>query len=130
MEREHRDMIGGILDLRELTVADVMIHRKNMATIDADLPPQEILREILETNYTRVPLWREQPENIVGVVHTKDIVRAILEGGRNRSRRRGAGDAALVRARHDHAGGTARRLPREADAFRAGGRRIRARCRA
>lgn len=82
VEREHRDMIGGILDLRELTVADVMIHRKNMATIDADLPPQEILREILETNYTRVPLWREQPENIVGVVHTKDIVRAILEGGR------------------------------------------------
>ncbi|MEI9989766.1 MAG: HlyC/CorC family transporter [Rhizomicrobium sp.] len=82
VEREHRDMIGGILDLRELTVSDVMIHRKNMATIDADLPPQQILHEILETNHTRVPLWREQPDNIIGIVHTKDIVRAILEHDR------------------------------------------------
>ena len=82
VEREHRDMIGGILDLRELTVGDVMIHRKNMVTIDAGLPPQQILREVLEANHTRVPLWREQPENIIGVVHTKDIVRAILERGR------------------------------------------------
>ena len=82
VEREHRDMIGGILNLRELTVGEVMIHRKNMATIDADLPPQQILREILEANHTRVPLWREQPENIVGVVHTKDIVRAVLARGR------------------------------------------------
>ncbi|MEJ0025588.1 MAG: HlyC/CorC family transporter [Rhizomicrobium sp.] len=82
VEREHRDMIGGILNLRELTVGDVMIHRKTMATIDADLPPQEILTAILEANHTRVPLWREQPDNIVGVVHTKDIVRAILERGR------------------------------------------------
>ncbi|MEJ0044425.1 MAG: HlyC/CorC family transporter [Rhizomicrobium sp.] len=82
VEREHRDMIGGILNLRELTVSDVMIHRKTMATIDAGLPPQDILREILEANHTRVPLWREQPDNIIGVVHTKDIVRAILERGR------------------------------------------------
>ncbi|HJW42444.1 MAG TPA: HlyC/CorC family transporter [Rhizomicrobium sp.] len=82
VEREHRDMIGGILDLRELTVGDVMIHRKNMATIDADQPPPQILREVLEANHTRVPLWREQQDNIIGVVHTKDIVRTILERGR------------------------------------------------
>jgi Mg2+/Co2+ transporter CorB len=53
-----------------------------MATLDADLPPQQILREILQTDHTRVPLWREQPDNIIGVVHTRDIVRAILERGR------------------------------------------------
>lgn len=79
VEREHRDMIGGILDLRELQVRDVMIHRKSMATIDADLPPQEILEAVLESRHTRLPLWREQPENIVGVLHTKDIVRAVIE---------------------------------------------------
>ncbi len=79
VEREHRDMIGGILDLRELHIGDVMIHRKNMATIDADLPPQEILEAVLESKHTRLPLWREQPENIVGVLHTKDIVRAVIE---------------------------------------------------
>ena len=79
VEREHRDMIGGILDLRELQIKDVMIHRKNMATIDADLPPQEILEAVLESRHTRLPLWREQPENIVGILHTKDIVRAVIE---------------------------------------------------
>jgi Mg2+/Co2+ transporter CorB len=79
VEREHRDMIGGILDLRELQIGDVMIHRKSMMTIDADLPPQEILEAVLESKHTRLPLWREQPENIVGVLHTKDIVRAVIE---------------------------------------------------
>ena len=79
VEREHRDMIGGILDLRELQIGDVMIHRKSMMTIDADLPPQDILEAVLESKHTRLPLWREQPENIVGVLHTKDIVRAVIE---------------------------------------------------
>jgi Mg2+/Co2+ transporter CorB len=79
VEREHRDMIGGILDLRELQIGDVMIHRKNMVTIDADLPPQEILNAVLDSKHTRLPLWREQPENIVGVLHTKDIVREVIE---------------------------------------------------
>ncbi|MBV9904349.1 MAG: HlyC/CorC family transporter [Alphaproteobacteria bacterium] len=82
VEREHRDMIAGVLDLRELTLADAMIHRKNMVTLDAGLPPAELLREVIEANHTRVPLWRDQPDNIVGIVHTKDIVRAIIEHGR------------------------------------------------
>ena len=82
VEREHRDMIGGILDLRELQISDVMIHRKSMVTVDATLSPQEVLNAVLDSNHTRVPLWRDQPENIVGVIHTKDIVRAIIEHGR------------------------------------------------
>lgn len=83
VEREHRDMIGGILDLRELQIADVMIHRKSMVSVDADLPAKEMLEAILEANHTRVPLWREQAENIIGVIHTKDIVRAIIAHGRD-----------------------------------------------
>jgi Mg2+/Co2+ transporter CorB len=79
VEREHRDMIGGILDLRELHIGDVMIHRKNLVSIDAALPPQKILDAVLESKHTRVPLWREQPENIIGVLHTKDIVRVVIE---------------------------------------------------
>ena len=82
VEREHRDMIGGILDLRELQIADVMIHRKSLVSVDASLPPQDVLNAVLESKHTRVPLWREQPENIVGIIHTKDIVRAIIERGR------------------------------------------------
>ena len=79
VEREHRDMIGGILDLRELTVGDMMIHRKNITAVDADLPPAELLEAVMKSGHSRVPLWREQPENIVGVVHIKAIVQAALK---------------------------------------------------
>ena len=79
MEREHRDMIAGVLDLRDLTVGDIMIHRKNMVTVDADAPADEILAAVLDTNHTRVPVWRDQAENIIGMLHTKDIARAYME---------------------------------------------------
>lgn len=78
VEREHRDMIGGILDLRELKIGEVMVHRKNLATADAALPPEELFDAIMAANHTRVPLWRETPDNIVGVIHTKDIAREFV----------------------------------------------------
>jgi Mg2+/Co2+ transporter CorB len=78
VEREHRDMIGSILDLGELTVADAMTHRKNMAVIDADLPPARLLDAIIAANRTRLPVWRETPDNIVGVLNTKDVVRDLV----------------------------------------------------
>ncbi len=80
VEREHRDMIGGILDLRELTVGDAMTHRKNMAAIDAELPTPQLLDAIIAADHTRVPMWRDTPENIVGVLNTKDIVRELVRG--------------------------------------------------
>ena len=70
-------MLGGLLDLRELSVKDVMIHRTEMVMVNADLPSEEIVREVLQTEYTRIPLWREKPENIVGVLHAKDLLRAM-----------------------------------------------------
>jgi Mg2+/Co2+ transporter CorB len=76
-EKQDRDMLGGLLDLRELQVSDVMIHRTEMMMINADLPPEELVREVLATEYTRIPLWREKPENIIGVLHAKDLLRAI-----------------------------------------------------
>jgi Mg2+/Co2+ transporter CorB len=79
VEREHRDMIGGILDLRDLTVADVMMHRTNMVSVDADLPAREIIRQVMDSQHTRVPLWRGEPENIVGVLHTKHLAMALVE---------------------------------------------------
>ena len=79
VEREHRNMIGGILDLRELQVADVALHRTNMISVDIDLPPAEILAAVTEAHHTRVPLWRNEPENIVGVLHTKHLAQALLE---------------------------------------------------
>jgi Mg2+/Co2+ transporter CorB len=79
VEREHRDMIGGILDLRELTVADVMMHRTHMTSVDADLPARDIVAAVLNSQHTRVPLWRGEPENIIGVLHTKHLALALVE---------------------------------------------------
>ena len=81
-----RDMLGGLLDLQELTVADVMVHRTKMRTINADLTSEEIVREVLSSPYTRLPLWRGSPDNIVGVLHAKDLLRALDAVGGDASR--------------------------------------------
>jgi Mg2+/Co2+ transporter CorB len=75
--KDDRDMLGGLLDLRELEVSDVMVHRTSMATIDVDDPPEKIVSEVLASSYTRLPIWRGTPENIIGVLHAKDLLREI-----------------------------------------------------
>ena len=83
VERSDRDMLGGLLVLKELIVSDVMVHRTKMHMIDIELPAPEIVREVLASPYTRIPLWRGEPENIVGVLHSKDLLRALSAvGGR------------------------------------------------
>jgi len=73
----------GSLDLSELTVADVMIHRKNMKSLDIDLPPREILAQAMSSPHTRLPLWQDDPDNIVGILHARDLLRAVAEHGRD-----------------------------------------------
>jgi Mg2+/Co2+ transporter CorB len=77
VEASDRDMFGGVLDLRELAVSDVMIHRTNMITLDADNSPEDIVNAVIASPVTRLPLWRENPENIVGILHVKDLLRAL-----------------------------------------------------
>jgi Mg2+/Co2+ transporter CorB len=77
VERSARDMFGGVLGLQVMHVSDVMVHRTKMQAIDADLPPRQIIREVLASPYTRMPLWRERPDNFIGVLHAKDLLRAL-----------------------------------------------------
>ena len=77
VEKLDRDMLGGLLDLRDLTVSDVMIHRTEMITVNADDPAEDVVEAVLAAPVTRVPLWRGSAENIVGVLHAKDLLRAI-----------------------------------------------------
>lgn len=77
VEKLDRDMVGGILDLRELEVSDVMIHRTEMVTINIDQPPADIVSAMLATPHTRLPLWRDNPENIVGTLRSKDVLRTL-----------------------------------------------------
>jgi len=77
VEKIDRDMLGGLLDLRDLTVSDVMIHRTEMITVNADDAPEDVVEAVLAAPVTRVPLWRESAENIIGILHAKDLLRAI-----------------------------------------------------
>ncbi len=124
VEKQDRDMFGGLLDLRELEVSDVMVHRTEMVTINADLPPEELVHEVLASEYTRIPLWRDKPENIVGVLHAKDLLRAIRasEGNMAKHRCRRNRVAAVVRAGDALGFGTAQGVPPPQDSLRPGGR--------
>jgi Mg2+/Co2+ transporter CorB len=74
-----RDRLGGVLDLGELELSDIMVHRTSMRAINADDAPEAIVRHMLESPYTRMPLWRGTTDNIIGVVHAKDLLRALAE---------------------------------------------------
>lgn len=75
--REERRMLRSILELADVEVGQVMTHRRNLVTIDAGQPAAEILDQLITSPYTRLPLWRDDPDNIVGVIHAKDMLRAV-----------------------------------------------------
>ena len=79
VEKEDRDRILGALDLRERTVEEIMLHRSGIEMIDADSEPSEILNQCLQSNHTRLPVFRDDPENIIGVIHAKDLLRAMYK---------------------------------------------------
>jgi Mg2+/Co2+ transporter CorB len=79
--KEDRDRLGGILDLKDLEVADIMIHRTKMKTLDLGQEPQKFVEAVLESPHTRLPVWRDKPDNIVGVLHAKALFKALQETG-------------------------------------------------
>ncbi len=81
MEKTDRDMLGGILDLPDVQVDEIMVHRTAITMIDADQPVQAIVDEVLASPFTRIPLWRDDPENIIGVLHAKDLLAALHQRG-------------------------------------------------
>lgn len=80
------DRIGRFAELAELEVCDVMVHRTDMRSVEVDSPPEVVVRELLQSPHTRMPLWRGSKENIVGVVHSKDLLRALIDAGNDYSR--------------------------------------------
>lgn len=73
------DMLGGILDLSQLEVFDVMVHRTKMTTVDAAMKQDEIIKEVLKSGHSRVPVWKDSPDNIIGTLHVKDLFAALLD---------------------------------------------------
>ncbi len=75
--KTHRDMLGSVLDLDELEVGEVMVHRRNMKTIDAAIGPDAIVADLVASPFTRIPLWQGTPDNIIGILHAKSLLRAL-----------------------------------------------------
>ncbi|MEM9047900.1 MAG: HlyC/CorC family transporter [Pseudomonadota bacterium] len=77
VEKDDRDRLLGALDLADRTVEEVMSHRRHIFMIDAASPPEEIITECLAAPFTRIPVWKDDPDNIVGVIHAKDLLREV-----------------------------------------------------
>ena len=83
MRKQERDMLGGILDLADVEVSEIMTHRKSMETIDADSPIEQILEQVVASPHSRLPVWRGDPDSIIGVLHDKDLLAAVHRRGRD-----------------------------------------------
>ena len=77
VEKEDRDRLLGALDLNDRTVDEIMRHRSQVEMVDADRSPDEILTQILASPHTRLPVYRDSDENILGVIHAKDLLREV-----------------------------------------------------
>ena len=75
--KKDRDMLGGILDLQELTIADIMVHRTKMHMIDAASGPSDILAQVLKSGHSRIPVYKEDSDNIIGILHAKNCFLAL-----------------------------------------------------
>jgi len=79
MIKQDRDMLGSILDLNDIEVKEIMIHRTQAETINADQPVETLVAQAISTLHSRIPLWRGQPDNIIGLLHVKNLIKTLNE---------------------------------------------------
>ncbi len=77
VDKEDRDRLLGALDLGHRTVEEVMLHRSQIETVNIDAPVEEIIAQVVNSNHTRLPAWKDDPENITGVIHWRDLMREV-----------------------------------------------------
>ncbi len=75
--RHERAMLRSVLDLDDVQVAEIMTHRKDVNAIDGNAPATTIVKQIVESPFTRIPIWRDNYDNIVGVLHAKALLRKV-----------------------------------------------------
>ena len=81
LEEEEQEMLYKVFDFADKEAADVMVPRPEVVVVAADMPPEECLRKVLDSPYTRFPVYRETPEHIVGVLHLRDLLNAMNDRG-------------------------------------------------
>ena len=72
-----KDMVTGILDLSEITVEDVMVHRSNIFMVNIDENPEKIIIQVTDSPHTRIPVWKDNNENIIGLIHAKNLLKML-----------------------------------------------------
>ena len=77
VEKEHRDRLLGALDLGERTVEEIMLHRSQIEMIDADTPIEEVITQCVQSSHSRLPVYRGEQENIIGVLNVRDLMREV-----------------------------------------------------
>ena len=77
VQKEDRDRLLGALDLGHRTVEEIMLHRSQIETVNLDAPIEEIIAQCVNSSHTRLPAWKDEPENIVGVIHSRDLMREV-----------------------------------------------------
>jgi len=76
-----RDQIYGVLEIGELAIEDVMIHRSNLSMVALESPPEDLLKEVLASGHSRLPVYSNDSDNVVGVIHVKDLLAALTKAG-------------------------------------------------
>lgn len=75
--RDDRDMLGGILDIRNMVIADIMVHRSHIISMDINTNTEKTIEAVLSSPHTRIPFWEENHDNIIGILHIKDLLKRL-----------------------------------------------------
>ncbi|MCP5369820.1 MAG: DUF21 domain-containing protein [Rickettsiaceae bacterium] len=77
--KDDRDMLGGILNIRDMEISEIMTHRSKVTAINIDTPIEKIIKTIFESPHTRFPFWEGNPDNIIGILHIKVLVNKLYQ---------------------------------------------------
>ncbi|GAB4163032.1 MAG: hypothetical protein Tsb006_1700 [Rickettsiaceae bacterium] len=81
--KDDRDMLGGILDIRNMEIADIMVHRSKIVTIDVNTPTERVIKKVFASSHSRIPFWEGTHDNIIGVLHVKDLMNKLHHSKRS-----------------------------------------------
>lgn len=81
LDRDQSEMIRNVLDFKSLTAADVMVPRTRVKSFDLETPPEELLRVIAESGHSRYPVHRERVDDVLGILHAKDLLTYVTKNG-------------------------------------------------
>lgn len=81
MAKRARDQIYGVLEIGELTLEEVMIHRKNLNMVNINDEPEQVLKDVIASGHSRLPVYRDDPDNVIGVLNSKDLLKVISKAG-------------------------------------------------